>query len=108
MKIPVEEVSMSDPYEKTRATMAILMTENVEGWARLSGLMAVLALPPVRGNDKTYRRAAVEIEVARGIWTEIDAVAIEADRLIFWFGKNGERQEYPFARAEGVPQWRTK
>ncbi len=79
-----------------------------EAYASLQGLMAMLALPPVRCDDGTFRKRRVEIEIADGIWACIDSMIIEAERLLFTFGANGTRVEYVFARSEGVPEWRVE
>jgi hypothetical protein len=75
--------------------------------ARLHGLMAMLALPPLRDPGGDARRIVIEIEVLRDQWEPIDAVIIEPDRLVCSFGVNGHRVEWAFLWSEGVPRWRT-
>ncbi len=74
-------------------------------WAKLRGLMAVLALPPVRFADGVFRKRLIEVEIAEGTWAAVNAIAVEPERLVFWFGINGERVEYVFPRSH-VPNWR--
>lgn len=88
--------------------MAGLLDTDVEAWSRLSGLLAMLALPPVRCDDGRYQRRLIEIEIAPGSdkWTAIDGLTIEPTRLIFYTGMNGTRRQWVFVRPEGVPRWR--
>lgn len=88
--------------------MTGLLHIDVEGWARLSGLLAVLALPEMRLDDGTYRRRAIEIEVKprSDRWTLIDGICIEHHRIICFWGSNGTRQQYEFMRGEQMPMWR--
>lgn len=104
--IEVVEASMSDAAANA-LHMSALLQDNVEDWARLKGLMAMLALPGVRDPaSDTFNSRVVQIEIRHEVWTAIDAVAIDAERLIFWVGTNGSRQEFVFRRSEGVPRWR--
>lgn len=104
--IEVHDASMSDAAANA-FHMSSLLQEDAEGWSRLKGLMAMLALPGVRNPESnTLQNRVVQIEIRRDVWTAIDAVAIEAERVIFWVGTNGSRQEFVFRRSEGVPQWR--
>ncbi len=82
------------------------MTDHDNDWASLKGLMAVLALPAVRCVDGTFRKRMIEVEVSRGVWVPIRHMAIEPERIVVWHGDNGERNEYVFLRAAGVPRWR--
>jgi len=99
---------MSDGCANDRDTfMAKLIEEDVEAWARLQGLLAMLALPPMREDDGVVRRILVEIEVSPNKWVPIEGVTIEPHRLIFHYGTNGTRVQYPYAREDGIPRWRT-
>ena len=102
--------SMSDPCDTDHGQehMAGLLDEDAEGHARLSGLLAMLALPPVRLSDGTHRRRIVEIEVKPDSdrWVPIDGITIEPHRIIAWWGANGTRVQYEFLRGEATPRWR--
>lgn len=89
--------------------MSALRDADEEGYSRLAGLAAVMALPPVRVGDGTYRRRVVEIEVTPDSerWVEIEGIAIEIGRIICWTGSNGSRQNFEYKRGEGIPRWRT-
>lgn len=108
----VDQVNHVDPMSDrsdrvSRETyMAGLLDENAEEWSRMAGLLAVLALPPLRESDGTYRRQLIEIEISHGRWAAIDGVTIEAHRVLFHHGRNGSSVQYEFTRAEGVPRWR--
>lgn len=84
-----------------------LLEENEEQWSRLSGLLAMLALPALRMPDGTHRRRLVEIRLASGKWVPIDGVFVEAHRITFHYGTNGTRVQYPYLRSDGIPQWRS-
>lgn len=108
--IEIEESRMS-LSSSMRIAMSQLLDEDAEAWASISGLMASLALPPVFGLDRQPRKRIVEIEIAprSGLWSEIDGVAIEADRLVFFVGTNGHREEYVYRRrVEPLPAWRVR
>lgn len=77
-----------------------------EDAARLHGVMAMLALPEVRCDDGTFRRREVDIEIAPGKWQRVDGVSVEAERVVFFFGVNGHRQQWVFVKGERVPRWR--
>lgn len=85
--------------------MEVTTSERAEGWARLQGLMAVLALPPVRRSDNTWARPPVEVEIAPGNWTPVEDIVIDADGMTLSFGKNGSRVEYRFPGTT-CPRWR--
>jgi hypothetical protein len=74
--------------------------------ARLYGLVAVLALPPVRGLDGVDRRRKVEVEVAPDIWVVVHGLWLDAKGIVVYYGTNGSRVEWVFRRSEGVPSWR--
>ncbi len=95
--------------DATSLFMAGLLDSDVEGYARLAGLLAMLALPPIHAGDGTFRRRVVEIEVSPGSdrWIAIEGVAVEAHRIICWTGSNGTRQQFEYLRGEKIPQWRT-
>lgn len=99
------EPMQSDPAV-TRQAMAQLLADSPEGWARLQGLFAMLALPPINAGLGMVRRRIVEVEVSPNRWVPIEGAALELHRLVVWTGSNGSRQQYEFLRAEGVPRWR--
>lgn len=82
------------------------MNHDPESWARLQGVMAMLALPPVRARDGRERRRVVEIEIAPDQWAVVDGISIESGRLTFYRGTNGHRSEFRFSSAEPSPRWR--
>jgi hypothetical protein len=86
----------------------VLGMDDGEKAARLAGLLAMLALPMVRGREGRYERRMIEAEVSPGKWAAIQGAAIEADRLILWSGTNGSRVQYEFRSSEGCPRWRTE
>lgn len=100
---------MSEQHATDKRHMAGLLDEDVEGWARLSGLLAMLALPPVRLADGTHRLRIVEIEVRPDSdkWIAIDGVTLEPHRLLCWRGGNGSRVVYEYPRGSAIPKWRT-
>lgn len=101
---------MSYPADM-KSRMAELLEQDAESWSRLSGMMAVLALPPTRHADGEYYRRAVEIEIAPKTWAIVDCVSIESDRFVFWQnGKSGQpiAPAYQFSRSEGAPAWRLR
>lgn len=81
--------------------------DEAENAARLTGLLAMLALPMVRCDDGLYRRRLVELEISAGRWVAIEGIAIEAHRIIVWSGRNGSRTQFEFRKSEGCPPWRT-
>lgn len=93
-----------EPSMMMNAAMAETVDTD-EGWARLQGLMATLALPARRHQDGVYRKPRVEVHIANA-WEPIDTVTIESDRVTFSFGINGSQREWIFLRAEGIPPWR--
>lgn len=87
--------------------MADLLRCDQEGWASLSGLMAVLALPPIHCAGGAQRKRDVEVEIAPGVWQVVHSIAIEEHRIRFWSGMNGTRTEFTFLRLDNsVPRWR--
>ena len=87
--------------------MAGLLDEDAEGHARLSGLLAVIALPPTRQTDGTVRKRTIEIETTPGgAWVAIEGVAVEFNRVICWTGTNGSRRQYEYLRGAAIPRWR--
>lgn len=92
----------------TEVFMAGLLDEDLEGWARLQGLLAVMGLPPVREVDGFVRRRVVEIEIRPNsdLWVAIEGIAIEMHRVICWTGTNGSKRQYEFVRGEDMPRWR--
>jgi hypothetical protein len=97
--------SMSYPDAKSEA-MAMLLTDDPEIWASIQGLFAMLALPPIRVGDGTYRRRIIEAEVTPGRWVEIDGASIDIQRLIVWTGTNGSTVQHVFPRGGPMPKWR--
>ncbi len=77
----------------------------VDNWARLQGVIAMLALPEVRCRDGVFRRRAVEIEVLPDQWREITECTITAESVKFAIGDGAWRREYLFDRG-AVPRWR--
>lgn len=92
----------------TQEFVSDLLDKDVEGWARLSGLLAVLGLPPTRLPDGTYRRRPIEIEIKPNSdrWMLIDGISIEHHRILCWWGANGSRVVYEYLRGEQMPLWR--
>lgn len=87
--------------------MAGLLDDDAEGHARLSGLLAVIALPPIHHGDGTVRKRTIEIETAPGgPWVSIEGIAVEMHRVICWTGTNGSRRQYEFPRGAAIPRWR--
>jgi hypothetical protein len=78
--------------------------KELEDDARLRGLMAMLALPARRTGAGDWRRVTVEVEIASGMWAEVDSVIIEADK--FTVCRNGLAC-WTFLRSEGIPKWRS-
>lgn len=89
----------------SEAFMAGLLEADIEGWARLQGLLTMMGLPPVNHGDGTVKRRIVEIAV-HGEWVAIEGIAVELHRVICWTGTNGSRQNYEFKRGEDIPRWR--
>lgn len=77
-----------------------------ENHARLSGLLAMVALPLVRGDLGMMRRVRVEVEVALGTWRAIEGAAVELGKLTVWSGTNGSRVQWEF-QAAACPRWRS-
>lgn len=77
----------------------------VENWARLQGLMSMLALPPRRGDDGQMRRVIVEIMIARNKWAPVESLVIDDKGMTFFWGRNGSTVEYRF-RGDECPPWR--
>ncbi len=82
-------------------------TEESNAWARLRGLVAVLSLPAHRCDDGIFRKRKVEVELDANTWVAVDSMAIESERIVFWFGTNGTRVEYVFPR-DACPRWRVE
>jgi hypothetical protein len=76
--------------------------DHAEGWASLQGLMAQLALPPVRSLDGSFCRPRIEVEINPDEWEPIDSVSVESARVVFALGK----REWVFLRTETFPRWR--
>jgi hypothetical protein len=96
-----------------RRAMLELM-DDPENHARLSGLLAILALPLLRGDDGHLRRINVEILLRgdsglTGIesrWVSVEGADVEAGKLTIWAGSNGKRMRWEFD-ATKCPEWRT-
>lgn len=86
--------------DDTKRLMAILLESDAEGWSRLQGLMAILALPLVAAGARK-----VEIEVSPGVWASITSCAFDSEMLTFWCGKH-ITVAYEFRHGEQVPRWR--
>ncbi len=89
---------MSDAPSKPEPTM-----KELEDDARLRGLMAVLALPARRTATGEFKRVLVQVEVAAGLWADVDSVVLDAESLTVCCAS----QCYAFRRVEGTPRWRT-
>lgn len=91
-----------------KARMAELLEQDAESWSRLSGMMAILALPSTRRPGGEYRSTPIEIEIAHETWAVVDCLAIESDQFVFWRTVNGRPIEpsFRFPRAGGAPRWR--
>lgn len=79
--------------------------DDPEGWARLQGLIAMLALPEVRLPNGTYARRRVEVRLS-STWQPVDTVVVTKESVVFSHGANGSRREFILARTEPVPAWR--
>ncbi len=75
-----------------------------EGWARIQGMMAQLALPAVRGFDGVFRPVEIEIDVDG--WRRVDSIYIEAETVTF--ALKDAPHDWVFRRSEGVPRWRRR
>ncbi len=91
---------MSDPH-----AIVLVMDHEAENAARLSGLVAMLALPMVRTQDGRDRRRVIEIEYRPGQWERVDAVEVKAQTLTFWRGANGSSVQFSVP-ASRCPRWR--
>lgn len=78
----------------------------LDNWARLQGLLAMLALPPLRRDDGQMWRVVVEVEIAKGKWAPVETLSIDDKGLTFTWGRNGSTVEYKFP-GESCPPWRT-
>lgn len=89
--------------------MSELQDADIEGWARLQGLLAMVALPPIHTDHGRFRRRVIEIEVEPDSdrWVEIEGVAVEMHRIICWTGHNGSTQQWIYPRGAAIPRWRT-
>lgn len=100
--IQVDDAQHERALSRSRA-LAIFLHDDPEGWASLSGLLAILALPPLQPSDA---RPRVEIEIAPNVWTAIDEVSITADAITYAHGHNGRREVWSVDPRAGVPRWR--
>lgn len=95
-----DDSEVSDVRATLHAMEAIAFGDEAD--ARLNGLMAVLSLPLVREGA-----VAVQVEVVRGKWQQIDGVVIDHNGVTFSQGLNGRAQTWAFRHSEGIPPWRT-
>lgn len=86
--------------EDMKSRMAMLLERDAEGWARLQGLMATLALPQVASGARR-----VEVEVAPDTWVQITSCAFDSEKLTFWCGVACVVC-FEFRHTEPVPRWR--
>jgi hypothetical protein len=79
----------------------------LENESRLSGLIAVLALPPTYHERATRLARKVEVEVEPGEWRVVSRIAllVVSDEVRLSSGNNGSSQSWTFPRAS-VPRWR--
>lgn len=96
---------MTVPMSDRGANVTGVQDPEAENDARLCGLMAALALPPVRGRDGVARRVPVEVEVAPGAWARVESMLIDSDGMTMSFGANGHRTDYRFV-GTACPPWR--
>lgn len=96
----------SDQRDRSAPEMARLLVDDPEGWARLQGLFAMLALPPLQCGGGLVQRRIVEVEITKDRWLAIEGAALDQFKLTVWTGSNGTRRHYEFLRAEGIPRWR--
>lgn len=92
---------MSDPGSTTASQefMFDLLERDAEGWARLSGLVAILGLT-------TRRQVEIELVPNSNEWAVIDGISITREKLECYWGVNGHREVFVFRRGESVPEWR--
>lgn len=95
-----EDSEVSDVRASVHPMEAIAHGDEAD--ARLKGLMAVLSLPLVREGA-----VAVQVEVVRGKWEQIDSVTIDAECVTFARGLNGHSCAWTYKHVEGMPPWRT-
>lgn len=97
---------MSYPRVKVPTMLRTVTFVDSEAHARLLGLMAVLALPPVRCDEgTTTKRPLVEIEVHTGVWRPVETIIVLDTLIVLSFGKNGSTRTYRFLTAD-CPAWR--
>lgn len=100
------EIVHDDAMKNDRVTvMQSLLASDPEAWARLSGVMAILALPHVAHADRTTRAQLIEIEVQHNVWEHVDRVTITPEAIIFAHGVNGHTKRWPFSFGD-IPRWR--
>lgn len=80
--------------------------DDPENHARLSGLVAMLALPLVNAGRGLMRRVRVEVEIMPGTWRAVEGAAVELGKLTVWSGSNGSRVQWEF-QAAACPRWRS-
>lgn len=78
-----------------------------ENNARLSGLLAMIALPLVNAGNGMMRRVPVEVEVSPGKWRAIEGAEVTLGKLSVWTGSNGSRTVFTFNAAQ-CPRWRSE
>lgn len=88
-------------HQDKKRLMAMLLERDAEGWARLQGLMATLALPQFASGARK-----VEVEVAPDVWAHITSCAFDSEKLTFWCG-TAMIVAFEFHHTEPVPRWRT-
>lgn len=100
--IQVDDAQQENALSRSRA-LATFLQNDPNGWASLSGLLAILALPARQPSDN---RPRVEIEIAPNVWTVVDEVSITADAITYAHGRNGHREVWSVDPRAGVPRWR--
>lgn len=83
-----------------RATLAALLARDPEGWCRLQGLLAMLALPPL----STGRRPEIQVQIGE-TWHRIDRVYVTPAAIIVAQGVNGHTASWEFPQPGLVPEW---
>lgn len=105
-----------------RTLLRKLADRDPEAWARVSGLFAMLALPPVRNGVSTGDIARrFEVETAPDTWSTIETAKLgervratdvpagiicEVTIIAMVLMPTGERTELVFGEVVGFPKWR--
>lgn len=112
MTIVVEDLTMSGMSDQDATVreyfMKELLEEDANEWASLMGMLAQLALPPLRAEHGLEMRRAIEIErpADSGNWILVESITIEPGTVTFRSGHNGSTQAFTYRRREKLPRWR--